>query len=112
MPTNDKPVLLYSTWPSAEAAEHAGIVLVEQHLAACVNILPGMTSIYYWQGQRQRDTEVVMIIKTRAGIVDPVVAEIRGLHPYDNPAVVVLEVAGGSPDFLKWIVDQSSGDHG
>jgi periplasmic divalent cation tolerance protein len=105
---NDKPVLIYSTYPSADEAERIGAMLVDRGLAACVNILPGMTSIYIWDGRRQRDSEAAMIIKTRAGLADTAVAEARKLHPYSNPAFVVLPIAGGSDDFLRWILDQTA----
>ena len=105
---NDKPVLVYSTCPSAAEAERIGSHLVDRGLAACVNIIPGMTAIYVWEGKRQTDTEAVMIIKTRAQIADAVVAEVRKLHPYDNPALVVLPVIGGSADFLRWIAEQTA----
>jgi periplasmic divalent cation tolerance protein len=67
---NDKPVLVYATFPSGEVAETMGRQLVEQRLAACVNILPGMTSIYRWEGVIERDSEVVMIVKTRASLAE------------------------------------------
>jgi periplasmic divalent cation tolerance protein len=105
---NDKAVLIYSTFPSPEAAERIGGALVERGLAACVNILPGMTSIYVWQGQRHREAETVMIVKTRAQLADTAVVEARRMHPYTNPALVVLPVSGGSPDFLRWIAEQTA----
>ncbi len=105
---NDKPVLIYSTFPSAVEAERIGGMLVDLGLAACVNILPGMTSIYVWEGKRQRESEVVMLIKTRVGLADTAIAEARKHHPYDNPAFVVLPVEGGSADFLRWIVEQTA----
>jgi periplasmic divalent cation tolerance protein len=105
---NDKTVLIYSTFPSPEAAETVGGALVDRALAACVNILPGMTSIYVWQGERHRDAETVMVIKTRAQIADTVVAEARRMHPYKNPAFIVLPVSGGSADFLRWIEEQTA----
>jgi periplasmic divalent cation tolerance protein len=108
MNENDKAVLIYSTFPSPEAAEIVGGALVDRALAACVNILPGMTSIYMWQGQRHRDAETVMVIKTRAQIADAVVAEARRMHPYTNPAFIVLPVSGGSADFLRWIKEQTA----
>jgi periplasmic divalent cation tolerance protein len=104
---NDKLVLIYATFPSAAEAERIGGALVDQGLAACVNIFPGMTAIYVWEGKRQRDTEAAAIIKTRAVLADRVVAEARKLHPYTNPALVVLPVAGGSEDFLRWISEQT-----
>jgi periplasmic divalent cation tolerance protein len=105
---NDKTVLIYSTFPSPEAAERVGGALVDRGLAACVNILPGMTSIYVWQGQRHREAETVMIVKTRAQIADTVVAEASRMHPYTNPAFVVLPVSGGAPNFLRWIAEQTA----
>ncbi len=107
METNDKPVLIYSTFPSAAEAERIGGALVDQGLAACVNILPGMTAIYVWEGKRQRDAEAVMVIKTRSDLAETAIAEGRKLHPYSNPAFIVLPIAGGSEDFLRWISDQT-----
>jgi periplasmic divalent cation tolerance protein len=104
---NDKPVLIYSTCPSPEEAERIGGALVDQGLAACVNILPGMTAIYVWEGKRNRDSEAAMIIKTRASLADAAIAEGRKLHPYSNPAFVVLPIEGGSADFLQWIEAQT-----
>lgn len=109
MQENDKAVLVYSTFPTLEAAEAEGAALVEAGLAACVNILPGMISIYVWDGKRHRDAETVMIIKTRRGLADRVIAETRRRHPYENPALVVLPVDGGSEPFLDWIRLQTAG---
>lgn len=108
MDQNDKPVLVYATFPSAAEAERIGGALVDRGLAACVNILPGMTSIYVWEGKRQRDTEAAMIVKTRASLADTAIAEARKLHPYANPAFVVLPIDGGSADFLRWIMDETA----
>jgi periplasmic divalent cation tolerance protein len=105
---DDKPVLIYSTFPSAAEAERIGGALVDRGLAACVNILPGMTSVYIWDGKRQRDSEAAMIIKTRARLAGTAIAEARKTHPYSNPAFVVLPVDGGSEDFLRWIMDQTA----
>ena len=107
MDTNDKAVLIYSTFPNPEAAENVGAYLVDQRLAACVNILPGMTSIYRWDGERQRDSETVMVIKTRAALAEKVVAEGRARHPYTNPAFVVLPVEGGAKPYLDWLMAET-----
>ena len=104
----DKPVLIYATFPSPAEAERVGGALVDGGLAACVNIFPGMTAIYVWEGRRQREAETAMIVKTRAALADTVVAEARKLHPYTNPALVTLPVAGGSEDFLRWIAEQTA----
>jgi periplasmic divalent cation tolerance protein len=108
VPENDKPILIYSTFPSSEEAERTGGGLVDRGLAACVNLLPGMTSIYNWNGKRNRDSECVMIIKTRRELAEAVMAEVRKQHPYDNPALIVLPIEGGSADFLRWIGEQTT----
>jgi len=104
---NNKCVLIYSTFPSPAEAERVGGELVDRGLAACVNVLPGMTAIYVWEGKRQREAEAVMIIKTRADLAETAIAEARKLHPYSNPALVVLPIDGGSQDFLRWIGEQT-----
>jgi periplasmic divalent cation tolerance protein len=104
---NDKPVLIYSTFPSAAEAERIGGSLVDRGLAACVNIFDGMTSIYVWQGKRERGTEAAMLIKTRASLASQAIAEARKLHSYTNPAFLVLPVSGGSEDFMRWIGEQT-----
>ena len=109
MQENDNAVLVYTTFPNAEAAEEVGAALVDAGLAACVNILPGMTSIYIWDGARQRDAEAVMIVKTRRALAGRAMEEIRQRHPYETPALVILPVEGGSADYLAWIAAQTSG---
>ncbi len=105
-------VLVYATCPAGDTAETIGAALVEARLAACVNILPGMTSIYRWEGKINRDAETVMIIKTTATRSEAVIAAVRARHPYTNPALLVLPVRGGSPDFLAWIAAETAAPHG
>ena len=107
MSVNDKPVLIYTTFATAEEAERIGGVLVEERLAACVNVMAPITSIYVWQGKRERATETPMLTKTRSALADAVVARVRALHSYDNPAILTLSVEGGSADFLAWIAEQT-----
>ncbi len=107
MTADDKPVLLYSTVPSVEDGERIGGMLVERRLAACVNLIPGMVAIYEWEGKRHRDAEVVMIAKTRSCLAREAMAAVRSAHPYDNPALVVIDIVDGSPDFLRWIREQT-----
>jgi len=96
-------VLIYTTWPSAVEAEAAGRAIVADGLAATVNIMPGVVSIYRWQGEIERAEEVVMIFKTREELAEPVTQAVRARHPYDTPGVLVLPVIGGDPDYLDWI---------
>lgn len=102
--TSPDVVLVYMTFPDADVAATVGEVLVGDQLAACVNILPGMVSIYRWQGETHRDAEAVMIVKTRRTLADAVMAAARERHPYENPAMLVLPVIGGAPQFLDWIM--------
>ena len=85
MQENDKPVLIYATFPTPEAAAAVGNELVEARLAACVNIIPGMTSIYRWEGKIARDSEAVMVIKTRRSLAEAAIAAARQRHPYTTP---------------------------
>ena len=108
MPGADALALVYATFPTLEEAERIGGELVERRLAACVNIIPGMISIYIWQGAKHREQETVILIKTRQALADDVVAQVRALHSYDNPAVIIIPIAGGSADFLQWIAAQTA----
>jgi periplasmic divalent cation tolerance protein len=100
-------VFLYVTAESAEEAARIGGALVEERLAACANVLPAMTSIYRWQGAVQRAAEAVLILKTREDLASEATARIKALHTYECPCVVVLPLAGGNPDFLAWIEQET-----
>ena len=102
-------MLVYTTYPSVVEAEQAGRALVEQRLCACVNILPGMVSLYWWQGKVDRGEEVVMIIKTRASLAEPVRAAVKQMHSYSTPAILVLPVENVDPDYHAWIVVETQG---
>jgi periplasmic divalent cation tolerance protein len=78
----ERALLVYTNYPSIVEAERAGRSIVERRLAACVNILPGMISHYWWQGTLERGEEAVMIIKTRASLADRVCAAVKAGHPY------------------------------
>lgn len=108
MSGNDNPILVYTTCPSMEAAERLGGELVEGKLAACANIIPGMRAIYVWQGERQSEQEVVVLLKTTQARRDELMAEIERLHPYDTPAVLVLAVDAVSAGFGNWIAEQTA----
>ena len=101
----DRAVFVYTTWPTVPEAEEAGRTLVERHLAACVNILPGMISHYRWQGEVERGEEAVMIIKTRASLADQVSDAVKELHSYETPAIVVLPVESVEKTYLAWLLE-------
>ena len=100
---------VYITCASMAEAEDIGSVLVERRLAACANILPGMRSLYWWQGKVERGEETVLIVKTRSELVKELTEAVKAVHSYDVPCVVALPVTGGNPDFLKWIGDETGG---
>src|SRR3712207_5183096 len=100
-------VLLYTTFPTTTSAEQVGRSLVEARLAACVNILPGMVSWYEWQGRLERGEEAVMIVKTRRSLADSAMDAIRAGRPCEEPSLLVLPVAGGSPTYCGWILAQT-----
>jgi periplasmic divalent cation tolerance protein len=102
-----KPTMIYVTASTPEEASRIGRILVESRLAACANIFPAVTSIYRWQGKVQDDSEVALVVKTRHGLIDDVVAKIKELHSYDCPCVVALPITAGNPEFLDWIVAET-----
>ena len=104
----ERAVLVYTTWPSIVEAERAGRAMVERRLAACVNILPGMVSHYWWEGKIERAEEVIMIVKTRATLADGVRAAVKELHTYTTPSIMVLPVEDVDPDYHAWIVKETS----
>jgi len=104
MNTNQRVVFVYTTYPSVVEAERAGRSLVERRLCACVNILPGMVSLYWWQGSIERGDEAVMIIKTRASLAEAVRAAVKEMHSYTTPAVLVLPIETVDPDYHAWMM--------
>jgi len=105
--TNERVVFVYTTHPSVVEAERIGRELVEKRLCACVNILPGMVSLYWWQGAIERGEEAVMIIKTRAAFAEGVRAAVRRLHSYTTPAILVLPIESVDPDYQEWLLQET-----
>ena len=81
--------------------------MVDERLAACANVLDGMTSLYWWQGVLEQASEAVLILKTRAELVERLTMRVRELHSYDCPCVVALPIAAGNPDYLAWIAGET-----
>ena len=107
MTANQRAVFVYTTYPSVVEAERAGRTLVERRLCACVNILPGMVSLYWWQGAIERGEEAVMIIKTRAALAEAVREAVKEMHSYTTPAILVLPIETVDPDYHAWIVGET-----
>lgn len=103
--TDVRVVLL--TAPDALAAEHLARALIEERLAACVNVVPGVRSFYRWEGQVQDDTEFLLVVKTQAERVGTLAARVDELHPYDLPEILELPASGGSGAYLHWVLTET-----
>lgn len=103
----DRPLLVYSTFPDADQALALGEELVRAGLAACVNVLPGMRSVYSWRGAVERGDEAVAIIKTREGRREAVRAALKARHPYETPIILFLPTEGGDPDTVAWLLAET-----
>src|SRR5687768_483153 len=105
-------VLLLSTFPNADAARSAARALVEEHLVACANLVPGVESIYTWKEAIETETEVLVVFKTTMQRSDEAMLRLRGLHPYDVPEILRIGVEDGWPDYLNWVRENSRGEAG
>ena len=103
----ERAVFVYTTWPSTVEAERAGRTIVERRLAACINILPGMISHYWWEGKLERGEEAVMILKTRASLADAVSAAVKELHYYSVPAILVMPLESVEQTYLGWLLKET-----
>ncbi|MFC3677180.1 divalent-cation tolerance protein CutA [Ferrovibrio xuzhouensis] len=104
----DRIVLLYCTAASVAEAEKIAEAVVGQRLAACANIIPGMTSLYWWQGKLERGEEAVLILKTRASLAEAATAAVKAAHSYSVPCVLPLDTAGGNADYLAWLLAETT----
>jgi periplasmic divalent cation tolerance protein len=103
----ERAVFVYTTWPSIVEASRAGSAIVEKRLAACVNILPGMVSHYWWKGKLERSEEAVMILKTRSSLASAVSEAVKAAHPYTTPAILVLPLESVEQNYLGWLLRET-----
>ena len=103
----ERPLLVYTTFPDAGTALAVGETLVRDKLAACVNVLPGMRSVYAWKGAIEHGDEVVAIVKTRTGLSEVLAAALKARHPYETPIILHLAVADADPDTTAWILAET-----
>lgn len=96
-------MMVYVTAPNRDEALKLAMLLVEERLAACANVLEGMTSVYWWQGKVQQEPEVSLILKTRVDLVEALKRRIGELHSYTVPCVVAWPIATGNETFLDWV---------
>jgi periplasmic divalent cation tolerance protein len=100
------PVVVLSAVGAQPDAQRIARALVEERVAACVNIVPGITSIYRWKGAVEQEGEVLLVIKTMAERVDALKARLLELHPYELAEVVVIPIGGGHAPYLAWLAEQ------
>lgn len=101
---DNDPIVVFMTAANGEEATRLADMLVGAHLAACVQILPEMESVYRWQGKVERQAEVLLIAKTTRSKFDELEREVRALHSYDTPEIVAVPIVTGSAPYLEWLV--------
>ena len=100
---SDDAIVVFMTAANGEEATRLAEMLVGAHLAACVQILPEMESVYRWQGKIERQSEILIIAKTTRGKFDDLEREVRALHSYDTPEIIAVPVVIGSEPYLHWL---------
>jgi len=101
-------IIVLITVSSPEEGEKIAKALVEKRLAACVNIVPGLRSIYHWQGKICDDKELLLLAKTRVDVFDILEKEVKALHSYEVPEIIALPIVAGSRDYLNWINENTA----
>jgi len=100
-------LVCFCTCPDQTTANRIAETLIDERLAACVNIVPGLRSVYRWQGAIESADEVLLLVKTTDDRLDALTARISALHTYELPEVVAVEVAGGLAGYLDWVAEQT-----
>jgi periplasmic divalent cation tolerance protein len=101
--TGADPIVVLMTAPNVEEATRLAELLIGAHLAACVQILPEMESVYRWEGKIERQSEILILAKTSAGKFADLEREVRALHSYETPEIVALPIVAGSKPYLEWL---------
>ena len=97
------------TAPDTETASRVARALLDERLIACANLLPGVTSLYRWEGEVREEGESLVVMKTRSELVPRLIARIPELHPYELPEVLALRVDDGLPAYCRWVLDETGG---
>ncbi|MBI3343296.1 MAG: divalent-cation tolerance protein CutA [Gammaproteobacteria bacterium] len=95
--------IVLNTCPDEETAERIANALLDQRLAACINIVPGLRSIYNWKGKRENGTEVLLMIKSPVAVYAELETVLRGMHPYELPEIIAVPISAGLTAYLEWI---------
>jgi periplasmic divalent cation tolerance protein len=100
-------IVVLITCPSQEEAERLSNKILSERLAACVNIINGVHSLFHWQGQIESDQESLMIVKTRSLLLAQLKTFVQENHPYDVPEIIAVPIIGGSDDYLNWVKSET-----
>jgi periplasmic divalent cation tolerance protein len=98
-----KFIFIYITAKDNEQARFIGKTLLNEHLAACINIIDGMQSMYWWDGKINENSETILIVKTRESLFEKIVTRVKVLHTYSCPCIIALPITQGSDHYLKWL---------
>jgi periplasmic divalent cation tolerance protein len=101
-------VVILITAGSPEEAGTIARTLVDEHLAACVNVLPGLRSFFFWEGRTQEAAEILLICKSRRSRLDRIIERVKGLHSYTVPEIIALPVVAGLNDYLRWVGESTT----
>ena len=104
-------MMVIATTRERVQAEEIGITLVKERLAACANVLDHVRSYYWWQGEMQQDSEVLLILKTTAEQVERLIARLKALHTYDVPCIEAIPIAAGYAPYLDWVRSETAASH-
>jgi len=108
METSDSAYLLvFTNCPDRESATSIATTLLKEKLAACVNVMPEILSLYRWQGKQEMTSEVQLQIKTRSEVLSTLQQRITSLHPYDLPEIIAIPIVAGLPAYLQWIHEET-----
>ncbi len=100
--------IILITAGSVEEGERIAGSLVDNHLVACVNVVPSITSVFFWEGKSDRQTEVLLIAKSRKSLLNQITDHVKKIHSYTVPEIIAIPIIGGSEDYLKWVEETTS----
>ncbi len=102
-------IIVLITASSGAEAEQIAVSLVNEHLAACVNILPDVHSLFFWEGKTQREREVLLVCKSRLQLIEKLINRVKDLHSYTVPEIIALPIIAGSREYLDWLAETTKG---